>query len=78
MSISSVHNLFQEISKLQAEVQKIQATCPHTTTSVKMYSWRPGALNPVRLCNDCMAVTKITVTESEYTQCWADFNKGTL
>lgn len=49
----TVSQLQFEINHLQNEILKIQNNCNHPSYECVMYSYRPGAFNPTRLCATC-------------------------
>jgi hypothetical protein len=42
-----------EITNAQNEISKLQAECKHPNYELVMWSWRPGASYPTRLCKEC-------------------------
>lgn len=73
MADKTVAELQSEISELQNTIIKIQSECQHPGHDLVMWSWRPGALNPSRICTACRAqVAGITPEESK--QVWDEFH----
>lgn len=42
-----------DIQEAQEGIRKIQESCKHTDFFTGMYSWRPGAMSPSRICLGC-------------------------
>ena len=66
---SRIQNLQSKIIKAQAEIEQIRATCNHQSFFIGMYSWRPGSMNPARICNDCDGQV-VGITAEESSNCW--------
>ena len=58
---------------IQRSVENIREICPHNSFSVLMFAWRPGALQPRRICDWCGGLVE-GVTEDEKIYCWAEWN----
>lgn len=68
-TVSEYHLLIQE---MQAKIAELQAKCEHTEFDVAMYSWRPGAMQPSKVCrNCCVYLGEASQEESE--QAWKAF-----
>lgn len=63
--MKTVNDYQNDIQKAQEEIQKIQKSCTHTNFYTGMYSWRPGAMNPSRICSDCYLPLS-GITQEEY------------
>ena len=74
--MKTVPELQKEITDIQAIIKTIQQVCPHLAWTFEMYSWRIGALNPVRLCVCCKGVIP-GITDEEARKVWEDFYKDT-
>lgn len=42
-----------QIARAQDKIKELQAKCPHTDFKVGWFSWRPGAMQPSRICTSC-------------------------
>jgi hypothetical protein len=73
--MKTVPELQQEIQTLQNQIGEIQKNCSHPAYEVVMYSWRPGAHYPSRVCDVCQALIS-GLTEEESKNCWTDFYKS--
>lgn len=62
------------INKCQNKILELQNSCPHPSYTVQMYSWRPGAMQPTRMCDYCQACL-IGITEEEIKKMWDEWNK---
>lgn len=45
-----------QIAHAQDKIRELQSQCAHANTKVGFWSWRPGAMQPARLCEDCRAI----------------------
>lgn len=71
--MKTVQQLHTEIAQLQEEVRQIQQSCEHAAFHVFMWSWRPGSLQPCRICNTCSSPLP-GITEVEANACWDAYN----
>jgi hypothetical protein len=70
----TVREHYQEINNAQLKIAEIQSNCKHAYWRVGMYSRRPGATSPQRLCCSCeMVIPGITVDECY--EAWDKFRK---
>jgi hypothetical protein len=69
--------LYRIILDAQAEISRIRGSCRHESGShAMMYSWRPGAMQPSLICNDCEeCIPGITPEQSD--ELWRQFNSMT-
>lgn len=44
-----------QILHAQDKIKELQAKCPHIEFTVMFWSWRPGSMQPARVCNSCNA-----------------------
>lgn len=51
--MKTVSEIQGEIAKLQEEMLAVQAECEHPLYEITMWSWRPGAFHPTRMCSVC-------------------------
>lgn len=49
----TVYDYFADIAQAKAEIAKLQAACLHNEYELCMWSWRPGASYPSRICKEC-------------------------
>ena len=52
----NLEKLYADIKKAQGALETFRANCKHEISSMDWYSWRVGALEYTRLCNNCKAV----------------------
>lgn len=64
-----------QILHAQEKIKELQTKCQHEEFQVAFYSWRPGAMNPARICTSCQALVE-GVTEEESKQLWDSWNKN--
>lgn len=48
-----VNKIYEELSKLQMELQNIRSGCKHESVSVRECFWAPGHGGPQYVCNEC-------------------------
>ena len=61
-----VAELLTIITDAQLELSQIRFTCNHPSYYVGWWSWRPGAIHPSRICNECLnLIPGITPEEDE-------------
>ena len=54
------------IKAAQEALEEYRRACMHSSFTVALYSWRPGALEPQRICDQCGGITPgITEKEAE-------------
>lgn len=51
--MKNVDDYQKEIQEAQEGIRKIQEVCVHMNFFTGMYSWRPGAMQPSRICSGC-------------------------
>jgi hypothetical protein len=69
----TVTDLQFEIQTLQNQISDIQSLCSHREYEFVMYSWRPGASYPTRLCLFCRSpIPGITPEEEQKAADWAN------
>lgn len=68
----TVQELQQEIDDINNKIKDIQNNCKHPDYEVVMYSWRPGAFYPTRMCTICRS-TLPGITYDEEQECRKDF-----
>ena len=61
-TVSDYQKIIQEA---QEKIRKIQESCVHMNFFTGMYSWRPGAMSPSRICSVCYLPLG-GITEEEY------------
>ena len=66
----------EQIRKLQERIQELQSFCKHEHYTVTFYSWRPGAMDPARICNKCSAVVE-GITSEESHKLWNEYHNQT-
>lgn len=64
-----------QITHAQEKIKELQSKCVHDNFKVMFYSWRPGAMQPTRICDSCSAVVP-GVTEEESNSLWHTYHKG--
>ena len=69
---SNVAEYYEQIRKAQSKIQQIQAACSHLIFEIHMYMWRPGAMNPQRICKACNAVLP-GITPEEEVKAWDEW-----
>lgn len=74
--MKTVPQLQKEIADIQEIIKTIQSVCPHVSYEIVMYSWRPGAMNPSRICACCRDVIS-GITDEEARKLWNEFYKDT-
>ncbi len=47
------------------KIQALREICKHPTYEIKLYSWRPGRIDPRKICEDCHAVIGAPETEED-------------
>lgn len=73
-----VAELLDILRDAETELTQIRRECGHTKGySVGMWSWRIGAYNPSRICNECRICIE-GITEEESKQVWDNFNKAKM
>lgn len=72
--MKTVPELQAEIAAIQKQIETIQSVCPHISYEVVMYSWRPGAMNPTRVCVCCKGVIP-GITQEESKKLWEEYHK---
>lgn len=50
---SRITELYKIIEDAKHEIEVIRGKCPHPKYTVQWYSWRPGAMEPARICDEC-------------------------
>lgn len=73
-SESDIAEYYKQISDAQAKIEEIKAKCPHNLFEVHMYMWRPGAMQPQRICTSCSAVIP-GVTQEETDKAWQEWHQ---
>jgi len=68
----SVSEYYEQIRKAQSKIQQIQAKCLHLVFEIHMYMWRPGAMQPQRICKACNKVLH-GITEEETKNAWEEW-----
>jgi hypothetical protein len=68
-----VSELFETIRNAETELAEIRQKCTHPDFFVGMWSWRVGAYNPSRICNDCHTAIP-GITDAEFKAEWDKFN----
>jgi hypothetical protein len=63
-----------EIAEIQKHIKIIQSVCPHISYETALYSWRPGAMSPTRVCLCCKAVIP-GITDEESKKLWEEYYK---
>ena len=63
-----------QIAQAQEKIRDLQAKCEHPNFEVMFYSWRPGALQPSRVCKTCNF--SFEASEEETKRLWDRYNKG--
>jgi hypothetical protein len=63
--MKTVSDYQNDIQKAQEKIRKIQESCTHNNFFTGMYSWRPGAMAPSRICSDCNLPLG-NITQEEY------------
>lgn len=58
-----------QIQSLNAELDGIRMKCQHPGFTVEMWSWRPGAMHPERICTECLGIAP-GITPEEAEACW--------
>jgi hypothetical protein len=48
-----VDEIYDTIKSLQEELNKLRSECPHSEYHVGYFSWRPGSMDVVKICNHC-------------------------
>lgn len=48
-----VDEIFKEVRALQEELKTVRENCSHDDYRIGNWSWRPGAIMQVRICNHC-------------------------
>lgn len=61
------------VTHAQEKIMELQNKCSHANHETVMYSWRPGAFQPSRICSDCKTLLP-GITEEESAQTWKDWN----
>jgi hypothetical protein len=51
-----IDTLYKKSKSIQDKIDALRKKCPHKAYRVAWYSWRPGAMDPQRLCKACDAV----------------------
>lgn len=71
-----IRRLWRVIEEAQEEIDSIRQECGHEATSVGMFEWAPGHMNPSRICTSCgIPVGGILPEESD--ACWAEWDMNT-
>lgn len=65
----TVRDYQYQISVAQEKIKELQAKCEHINFKVMFNSWRPGAMQPARICDSCAAVVP-GITEEESQKLW--------
>lgn len=64
---------YQEMIRLgEKHLEEVRKDCPHKEWGVAMYAWRPGAMQPQRICTTCGGIVQ-GVTEEEMKKCWEEW-----
>jgi len=53
VTIKRVNEIFSELDVLKEELKMIRQDCSHDSYHIGNWSWRPGAIMQVRICNHC-------------------------
>lgn len=70
---ASIEDYYSQIRDAQAKIEEIRSKCDHSTHKVVMYSWRPGAMQPSRVCETCDKYLE-AATEEESKEIWDKFH----
>ena len=73
----SIQDYYQQIADAQKKIEELRAVCNHLEFQVNMYMWRPGAMQPQRICKACDAVVP-GITEEETKKAWDEWTMGCL
>jgi uncharacterized protein with PIN domain len=68
-----IGDYYKQIKDAQGKIAELQAKCNHMIFKVHMYMWRPGAMQPQRICNSCNAVVP-GITEEEANKAWEEWH----
>lgn len=60
----TVYDYQKQIAEAQDKIAALQAKCEHRETEVVMYMWRPGAMQPQRVCQSCSHVSEASDEET--------------
>lgn len=48
----------EAIKTAEKEIKALRKACKHIKTFEGIWSWRPGAMNPAEICNECGSLIK--------------------